>query len=131
MWRMVKTILVVDDYSDILISVKQVLEDPTGEFRVIGADSGERCLQILEQEAQLPDLILLDIMMPGMSGWDVAARLKQDDRWCDVPIVFLSAKGDEMSVGIGHLASEEYIVKPFDIMKLKECVKRILAPPLK
>jgi len=128
---MVKTILVVDDYSDILISVKQVLEDPTGEFRVIGADSGERCLQILEQEAQLPDLILLDIMMPGMSGWDVAARLKQDDRWCDVPIVFLSAKGDEMSVGIGHLASEEYIVKPFDIMKLKECVKRILAPPLK
>jgi len=131
LWRMVKTILVVDDYSDILISVKQVLEDPTGEFRVIGADSGERCLQILEQEAQLPDLILLDIMMPGMSGWDVAARLKQDDRWCDVPIVFLSAKGDEMSVGIGHLASEEYIVKPFDIMKLKECVKRILAPPLK
>lgn len=127
---MVKTILVVDDYSDIVISVKQVLEDPTGEFRVIGADSGEKCLQILEQEPLRPDLILLDIMMPGMSGWDVAARLKQDDRWRDVPIVFLSAKGDEMSVGIGHLASEEYIVKPFDIMKLRETVKRILSPPL-
>ncbi len=127
---MVKTILVVDDYSDIVISVKQVLEDPTGEFRVIGADSGEKCLQILEQEPLRPDLILLDIMMPGMSGWDVAARLKQDDRWRDVPIVFLSAKGDEMSIGIGHLASEEYIVKPFDIMKLRECVKRILARPL-
>jgi CheY-like chemotaxis protein len=127
---MVKTILVVDDYSDIVISVKQVLEDPTGEFRVIGADSGEKCLQILEQDSLRPDLILLDIMMPGMSGWDVAARLKQDDRWRDVPIVFLSAKGDEMSVGIGHLASEEYIVKPFDIMKLRECVRRILAHPL-
>ncbi|MCX6671198.1 MAG: response regulator [Euryarchaeota archaeon] len=126
---MVKTILVVDDYTDIVVSVKQVLEDPTGEYRVIGVDSGEKCLQILQQEASLPDLILLDIMMPGMSGWDVAARIKQNDRWRSVPIVFLTAKGDEMSVGIGHLASEDYIVKPFDIMKLKDCVKRILTKP--
>jgi len=126
---MVKTILVVDDYSDIVVSVKQVLEDTTGEYRVISADSGEKCLQILQQDTTLPDLILLDIMMPGMSGWDVAARIKQNDRWRDVPIVFLTAKGDEMSVGIGHLASEDYIVKPFDIMKLKESVKRILHQP--
>ena len=126
---MVKTILVVDDYTDIVVSVKQVLEDPTGEYRVISADSGEKCLQILQQETPLPDLILLDIMMPGMSGWDVAARIKQNDRWRSVPIVFLTAKGDEMSVGIGHLASEDYIVKPFDIMKLKDCVKRILTNP--
>jgi len=126
---MVKTILVVDDYSDIVVSVKQVLENTTGEYRVISADSGEKCLQILQQVTTLPDLILLDIMMPGMSGWDVAARIKQNDRWRDVPIVFLTAKGDEMSVGIGHLASEDYIVKPFDIMKLKECVKRILHQP--
>ena len=67
--------------------------------------------------------------MPGMSGWDVAARIKQNDRWRSVPIVFLTAKGDEMSIGIGHLASEDYIVKPFDIMKLKDCVKRILTSP--
>ncbi|HWR62790.1 MAG TPA: response regulator [Candidatus Thermoplasmatota archaeon] len=126
---MVKTILVVDDYSDIVVSVKQVLEDSTGEYRVISADSGEKCLQILQQDTTLPDLILLDIMMPGMSGWDVAARIKQNDRWRDVPIVFLTAKGDEMSVGIGHLASDDYIVKPFDIMKLKECVQRILHQP--
>jgi len=126
---MVKTILVVDDYSDIVVSVKQVLEDSTGEYRVISAESGEKCLQILQQDTTLPDLILLDIMMPGMSGWDVAARIKQNDRWRDVPIVFLTAKGDEMSVGIGHLASDDYIVKPFDIMKLKECVQRILHQP--
>jgi len=126
---MVKTILVVDDYSDIVVSVKQVLEDTTGEYRVISADSGEKCLQILQQVTTLPDLILLDIMMPGMSGWDVAARIKQNDRWRDVPIVFLTAKGDEMSVGIGHLATEDYIVKPFEIMKLKESVKRILHQP--
>jgi CheY-like chemotaxis protein len=128
---MVKTILVVDDYLDIAISVKQVLEDSTGEYQVINADSGEKCLQILQQANALPDLILLDIMMPGMSGWDVAARIKQNERWQNIPIVFLTAKGDEMSIGIGHLASEDYIVKPFDIMKLKESVKRILQrPPL-
>jgi len=123
---MVKTILVVDDFQDIIISVKCVLEDATKEYQVIGVDSGEKCLQVLEGD-HLPDLILLDIMMPGMSGWDVAARIKENDRLSAVPIVFLTALGDEMSAGLGLLASEDYIVKPFDIVKLKECVKRILA----
>lgn len=125
---MVKTILVVDDYSDILLSVKSVLEDSTGEIRVIGVDSGEKCLKML-QDDHLPDLILLDIMMPGMNGWDVAARIKENEKWSTVPIVFLTAVGDEMSAGIGRLASEDYIVKPFDIMKLKDCVRRILSTP--
>jgi len=123
---MVKTILVVDDFQDIIISVKCVLEDATKEYQVIGVDSGEKCLQVLDGD-HLPDLILLDIMMPGMSGWDVAARIKENDRWSAVPIVFLTALGDEMSAGLGLLASDDYIVKPFDIVKLKECVKRILA----
>jgi putative two-component system response regulator len=123
---MVKTILVVDDFEDIIISVKCVLEDATEEYQVIGVDSGEKCLQVLDGD-HLPDLILLDIMMPGMSGWDVAARIKENDRWSAVPIVFLTALGDDMSAGLGLLASDDYIVKPFDIVKLKECVKRILA----
>jgi putative two-component system response regulator len=123
---MVKTILVVDDYIDTVLSVKHVLEDTTKEYQVIGVDSGEKCLQVLQGD-HLPDLILLDIMMPGMSGWDVAARIKENDRWSAVPIVFLTAVGDEMSAGAGLLTSEDYIVKPFDIVKLKECVKRILA----
>jgi putative two-component system response regulator len=123
---MAKTILVVDDFEDNIISVKCVLEDATKEYQVIGVDSGEKCLQVLQGD-HLPDLILLDIMMPGMSGWDVAARIKENDRWRAVPIVFLTALGDEMSTGMGLLTSEDYIVKPFDIVKLKECVKRILA----
>jgi putative two-component system response regulator len=125
---MVKTILVVDDYLDILLSIKSILEDSTGEYQVIGVDSGEKCLQML-QENKLPDLILLDIMMPGLNGWDVAARIKENEKWSNVPIVFLTAVGDDMSAGIGQLVSEDYIVKPFDIVKLKECVKRILPKP--
>lgn len=125
---MVKTILVVDDYQDILLSIKTILEDSSGTYRVIGVDSGEKCLQMLQQDP-LPDLILLDIMMPGLNGWDVAARIKANEKWCTVPIVFLTAVGDEMSAGIGNLVSEDYIVKPFDIIKLKQCVQRVLTVP--
>jgi DNA-binding response OmpR family regulator len=119
---MPKKVLVVDDEEDIRISVGQVLE--VCGYEVIKAENGTECLRKLEQG--LPDLVILDIMMPGMSGWDVAARIKENNKWSNVPIVFLTAKGDEMSVGMGSLACEQYIVKPFDVIKLKECIERIL-----
>jgi DNA-binding response OmpR family regulator len=119
---MPKKVMVVDDEEDIRISVGQILE--ICGFEVVKAENGPDCLQKLQQGK--PDLVILDIMMPGMSGWDVAARIKENDAWNAIPIVFLTAKGDEMSVGMGSLASEEYIVKPFEVKKLKECVERIL-----
>ena len=119
---MSKKVLVVDDEEDIRTSVSQILE--IRGYEVIRAENGMECLKQLERV--LPDLVILDIMMPGMSGWDVAARMKEHHQWQAVPIVFLTAKGDEMSVGLGGLASEEYIVKPFDVGKLMECVDRIL-----
>jgi CheY-like chemotaxis protein len=119
---MPKKIMIVDDEEDIRISVSQILE--VCGYDVIKAANGMDCLQKLEQE--LPDLVILDIMMPGMNGWDVAARIKENEQWSKIPIVFLTAKGDEMSIGMGSLASEEYIVKPFDVVKLKDSVQRIL-----
>ena len=119
---MSKKVLVVDDEEDIRMSVGQILE--VCGYEVMKAENGSECLKKLEQG--LPDLVILDIMMPGMSGWDVAARIKENEKWCTVPIVFLTAKGDEMSMGMGGLACEDYIVKPFDVVKLKECVERIL-----
>jgi two-component system phosphate regulon response regulator PhoB len=65
-------------------------------------------------------------MMPNESGWDVAAKLKDNPKWKHIPIVFLTAKGDTMSVGMGGLAAEDYIVKPFDIKDLVLRVKKIL-----
>jgi DNA-binding response OmpR family regulator len=121
---MPKKVMVVDDEEDIRISVSQILE--IFGYEVIKAENGADCLEKLEQE--LPDLVILDIMMPGMNGWDVAACIKENTKWSAIPIVFLTAKGDDMSVGMGGLASEEYIVKPFDVVKLKECVERILHP---
>ena len=122
---MSKRVMVVDDEEDIRTSVGQVLE--ICGYEVIKAESGADCLKQLEQGR--PDLVILDIMMPGMSGWDVAARMKESERWNMVPIVFLTAKGDDMSIGMGGLASQEYIVKPFDVVKLMECVDRILRAP--
>jgi len=119
---MTKKILVVDDEPDILFSVGQMLEH--SGYVVIKANDGRECLSKLEDET--PDLVLLDIMMPEISGWDVAAKIKENPRWNKIPIVFLTAKGDTMSIGMGNLAAEDYIVKPFDIKELKERIDKIL-----
>ncbi len=119
---MSKRIMIVDDEEDIRVSVGQIFE--VSGYEVTKAKDGNDCLNKLERA--IPDLVILDIMMPGMNGWDVAARIKENSKWSKIPIVFLTAKGDEMSIGMGGLASKEYIVKPFDIIKLKERVEEIL-----
>ncbi len=119
---MYKKIMIVDDEKDIRVSVGQIFE--VSGYEVIKAVDGNDCLNKLERG--IPDLVILDIMMPGMNGWDVAARIKENSKWSKIPIVFLTAKGDEMSIGMGGLASEEYVVKPFDVIKLKERVEEIL-----
>jgi len=65
-------------------------------------------------------------MMPDLSGWDVAAQLKENPKWNNIPIVFLTAKGDTMSVGMGGMASVDYIVKPFDVKDLITRIQKIL-----
>ena len=119
---MVKKIMVVDDEPDILFTVGQMLE--MSGYDVVKASNGNECFNELEKA--IPDLVLLDIMMPEINGWDVAAKIKENPKWTDIPIIFLTAKGDTMSIGMGSLASEDYIVKPFDIKDLKERVEKIL-----
>lgn len=119
---MSKRIMIVDDEEDIRVSVSQIFE--ISGYEVTKAEDGNDCLNKLKHA--IPNLVILDIMMPGMNGWDVAARIKENSKWSKIPIVFLTAKGDEMSIGMGGLASEEYIVKPFNIIKLKEKVEKIL-----
>lgn len=119
---MTKKIMVVDDEPDILFTVGQMLE--MCGYEVIKAGTGEECLSKLSEV--MPDLVLLDIMMPKVSGWDVAAKIKENPKWKNIPIVFLTAKGDTMSIGMGNMASEDYITKPFDINDLKERVEKVL-----
>jgi len=117
-----RKIMVVDDDEDIVNLTKTVLE--LGGYNVIAAHGGKECLELLEKEKI--DLVLLDIMMPEISGWDVAAKIKENPEWKNIPIVFLTAKGDTMSIGMGGMASEDYIVKPFDKDALLYRIKTIL-----
>ena len=118
---MKKKILVIDDNQSIIYSVKESLESLHEEYNVIGALSGEEGLQLLKDGEQ-PDLILLDIMMPGMNGWDVFATLQEHENWKEIPIVFLTAKTDDYSKGFGKLVCKDYIEKPFEV---EDLIKRI------
>ncbi|MEF8879475.1 MAG: response regulator [Candidatus Thermoplasmatota archaeon] len=118
-----KKIMVVDDEEDVLFTVGNMLE--MEGYEVMKAADGEQALDMLENK-DTPDLILLDIMMPGMDGWDVCAKIRENSDLSGIPIIFLTAKGDTMSVGMGGLGAEDYIVKPFNVKDLKERVEQVL-----
>jgi CheY-like chemotaxis protein len=92
---------------------------------VVTAVDGQDALD--KVRAQAPDLILLDVMMPNVDGWQVAAALKGDPQFKDIPVVFLSARAMEADVRKGtELGVESYVTKPFDPIDLMELVNRLL-----
>jgi len=117
--------MVVDDNPDVTISIKQGLENLDAEIKVLGVESGEQCLELLGNN-QIPDVILLDIMMPEMSGWELFDRLKENASWRNIPVVFLTARTDRIAKNAGGFLGEDYIEKPFDIEDLKTRIGKIL-----
>ena len=117
-------ILIVDDTKDILVVVSRRLL--SWGYEPLTAESGEEGLKIAEE--RLPDLILLDIMMPRMKGRDVCARLKANPKTQHIPVIFLTALGlaDHIKAGM-DLGAEDYIVKPFEPAELKERIAIVLA----
>ena len=114
-----KRILLVDDTEDILLVVSRRLQ--SWGYEALTASSGEEGLRLAEEH--VPDLILLDIMMPKMKGRDVCARLKADPKTAKIPVIFLTALGlaDHIKAGM-DLGAEDYLVKPFEAAEL---MKRI------
>ena len=103
------TILVVDDTPDNLTLMQAVLKD---FYKVKGANNGEKCLRIASGDTP-PDLILLDIMMPGIDGYEVCRRLKADQVTRDIPVIFLTAKSEEADEEMGfEIGAVDYITKP-------------------
>ena len=117
--------MVVDDEPDQILTIKVTLENLSDEYEVIGANSGMQCIQLLKNN-QIPDIILLDVMIPEIDGWQVCAKLKENPEWKEIPIVFLTAKTDEYSKGFGKLSADDYIEKPFEIKDLNERINKIL-----
>ncbi len=121
---MVKKIFVVDDNPDVIFSVKSGLEALSEDYEIQGANSGEKCLEMLETNT--PDLILLDIMMPGMSGWKTFDKIKENESWKGIPIVFLTARTDRVAKNAGGFLGEDYVEKPFEINDLKVRIEKHL-----
>ena len=117
--------MVVDDDSDIILSVQEGFDDLNSEYKIMGVESGEECIKFLKND-QIPDAILLDIMMPEMSGWEVYDRLKENMDWENIPIVFLTARTDRVAVNAGNFLGADYIEKPFEITYLKNRLDLIL-----
>jgi len=116
-------ILVVDDEKDILELVKFNLSREG--YRVSCVASGEEALRIAQSEA--PDLIVLDLMLPGIDGLEATRILKSNAGTMDIPIVMLTAKGEEADIVTGlELGADDYMTKPFSTRVLTARVKAVL-----
>jgi DNA-binding response OmpR family regulator len=114
---------VVDDHGPLRALCRISLED--AGFRVLEARDGEEALACVR--AEYPDVILLDIMMPGISGWEVTTELLADRSTDQIPIIFISARG-ELSDRLRafELGAQAYLTKPFDPAVLAETVTTVL-----
>ncbi|MBN2886614.1 MAG: response regulator, partial [Chromatiaceae bacterium] len=117
------TILVVDDEPDIREVIRFALEN--AEFRVIEAAHADDARKLLGSES--PDLILLDWMLPGRSGLELAQQLKQNPRTRSVPIIMVSARGEEEDRVRGlDTGADDYIAKPFSPREMVARIKAVL-----
>jgi CheY-like chemotaxis protein len=118
-------IMVVDDDPDQISTVKYVLESLDKSYEVVGANDGTQCLQLLKDK-QIPDLILLDIMMPEMNGWEVYNHLKENSLWKNIPVIFLTARTDRVAKNAGGFLGDDYIEKPFNREELMKRIDEVL-----
>lgn len=118
-----KTVLIVDDESSIREMIAVALE--MADYRVLEADNAQDAHAIVVDEK--PDLLLLDWMMPGTSGLELARRLKRDETTAELPIILLTAKGEEDNKIQGlEAGADDYITKPFSPRELVARLKAVL-----
>lgn len=120
---MKETILIVEDEKDIV----KMLEYNLGKegFKTLSARAGETALELVGKEH--PDLIILDLMLPGIDGLEVCKALKEEKRTASIPIIMLTAKSQESDKVIGlELGADDYITKPFSPRELIARIKAVL-----
>jgi DNA-binding response OmpR family regulator len=121
---MTKKILIADDEANIVTALQFLLE--RNGYEVLIARNGDTALQMVE--AHRPDLVLLDVMMPVKSGYEVCQRMRERAEWRDIRIIMLTAKGRdvEMSKGLS-IGADLYITKPFSTQELVSKINGLLA----
>ncbi len=116
-------ILIAEDEPDIRDLIMFTLR--FGGYEVVSAVNGEEAVSLAKQE--IPDLIILDVRMPRMTGYEACAAIKTDGRLKDIPVIFLSAKGQESEIQAGlQVGATEYLLKPFAPFQLTERIKEVL-----
>ena len=113
--------MIVDDDPDIIYSIKMILKD---QYEITGVDNGKKFLDLLKKD-QIPDAIIMDIMMPDLNGLTIFEILLKHPKWKNIPLLFLSATIDREIKSYCDIISNGFIEKPFDPENLKNKIKKI------
>ena len=120
---MAKKILIIEDEKDIAELIRHYLEKD--KFETLLASDGEKGLELIRR--QNPDVVILDLMLPKIDGIEVCKRIRSDSKVSGVPIIMLTAKGDESDRIIGlELGADDYVTKPFSPKELVARIKALL-----
>jgi two-component system phosphate regulon response regulator PhoB len=120
---MPKTVLVIDDEAELLKLLDYNLT--RAGYAVLTARDGDKGLESARRH--VPDLVILDVMMPGLDGWEVCKRLRADPATASIPLLMLTAKGGESDRVLGlELGADDYVTKPFGINELLARVKSLM-----
>ena len=119
-----KRILCIEDEPEMIDLIRLILS--RRGFDVMGASGGVEGLEMIRHEK--PDLILLDLMMPDMDGWEVYQQMKADDETSEIPVIVVTAKAQSIDKVLGlHIAKvDDYIAKPFSPQELLSSVEKVL-----
>jgi two-component system, OmpR family, response regulator VicR len=120
-----KRVVYIEDEQEMVDLVRLILSRKG--FEVLGANGGRKGLQLIMD--QLPDLVLLDLMMPDMDGWEVYQQMKANDKTRQIPVIVITAKAQSIDKVLGlHIAKvDDYISKPFSPQDLLDSVEKVLA----
>jgi two-component system response regulator VicR len=120
-----KKVLCIEDEKEMIDLIKLILE--RRGFEVLGALGGKEGLEVIRREK--PDLILLDLMMPEVDGWEVYRQMKADEKLKDIPVVVVTAKAQSIDKVLGlHIAKvDDYVTKPFGPQELLKSIDKVLA----
>ena len=118
-----QSILVADDDPTVVVALQHLLEQ--AGFKVVVAQDGQEALEAMDRE--VPDLLLLDVMMPRLSGYDVCERVRSRPAWRHVRILMLTARGGVIEARKGlALGADDYMTKPFSTRELLDRIKALL-----
>lgn len=118
------TIVCIEDEPGVIELIRLILE--RRGLKVVGAGSGAKGLEVVRQVK--PALVLLDLMMPGMDGWEVYRRMKADAMMKTIPVIIVTAKAEGIDEVLAkHIAKvDDYIKKPFSLQELLQAIERVL-----